>query len=310
MKYFLFSCFLYPTLLLAQTSVSPSLLDKTVQIEGFGNIKYREPVVANDEFPILLVHGIYGGASHRTFKEILPLLDQAGQKVFVLDLPGSGDSEKPKRPYKMDDLDLFVERFIDTVIKDRTTIVAESLMTASALKVAALRPDLVRRLVLLNPSGVSSLNNPPSKREQQLYDRLYSDDAASTQFYQNLLVDNSLRYFLKFAFYDDSLVNESLLNDFREMKNNTDQKYLTISFVGGQLFRAFKDSAEQVFVPALLVFGSEYENFGDNKAATAADFKAIRADFEYLEIMNSGASVQREKPQETATAIINFAVKD
>ena len=161
MKYFLLSFLIYPTIVLAQTSVSPSLLDKTVQIQGFGKIKYREPVVANDEFPILLIHGVYGGASHRTFREILPLLDQANQKVFILDLPGAGDSEKLKRPYKMEDLDLFVERFIDTVIEDRTTIVAESLMTASALKVASQRPDLVRRLVLLNPSGVSSLNNPP-----------------------------------------------------------------------------------------------------------------------------------------------------
>jgi pimeloyl-ACP methyl ester carboxylesterase len=310
MKYLLLICLLYPLTTLAQTSGSPSLLDKTVQIEGFGNIKYREPVVTNDKFPILLIHGIYGGASHRTFKEILPLLDQAGQKVFILDLPGTGDSEKPKRPYKMDDLDLFVERFIATVIKNRTTIVAESLMTASALKVASLRPDLVRRLVLLSPSGVSSLNSPPSAREQQLYDRLYSDDAASTQFYQNLLVDNSLKYFLKFGFYDDSLVNENLLNDFRVMKNNIEQKYLTISFVGGQLFRSFKDSADQVFVPALLVFGAEYENFGDNKVSTAADFKAIRPDFEYLEIIKCGASVQREKPRETATAIIDFAVED
>lgn len=258
----------------------------------------------------MLVHGIYGGASHRTFKDLLPLLDQAQQKVFILDLPGVGDSEKPKRPYKMEDMDLFVERFIETVIQDRTTVVAESLMTASALKVGALRPDLVRRLILLNPSGVSSLNNAPSSREQQLYDRLYQDEVASTQFYQNLLVDNSLRYFLKFGFYDDSLVNENLLNDFREMKTNIEQKYLTLSFVGGQLYRSFKDSADQVFVPALLIFGAEYENFADNKAATAADFKNIRPDFEYLEIEKCGSSVQREKPQEVANAIINFAVKD
>jgi hypothetical protein len=61
MKYFLLSCILYPTLVWARTSESPSLLDKTVQIQGFGSIKYREPVVTNDEFPILLIHGIYGG---------------------------------------------------------------------------------------------------------------------------------------------------------------------------------------------------------------------------------------------------------
>ncbi len=310
MKNVLLSLILLPFFSFASPELSPSLLDRTAQIEGFGAIKFRAPIVKSDAFPILLVHGVYGGASHRTFRQILPLLDQANQNVYILDLPGVGDSEKSKRPYKIEDLDLFLERFIATVVKERTTVVAESLMTASALKVSSLRPDLIRRLILLNPSGVSSLDSPPSGREQQLYDRLFNDEVASTQFYQNLLVDNSLKYFLRFGFYDDSLVNESLLNDFRVMRENIDQKYLTLSFVGGQLYRPFKDSSENSFVPTLLIFGKEYENFGDNKASTASDFKAIRPDFEYLEIEKSGSSVQREKPVETTQAILNFSVKD
>jgi pimeloyl-ACP methyl ester carboxylesterase len=310
MKTWILALLLSPALAFAQTSFSPSLLDQTVQVPGFGAIRYRAPVVSNQEFPILLVHGVYGGASHRTFREILPLLDADQQRVYIVDLPGAGESDKPKRAYKIEDLDLFLEKFIETVIKSRTTVVAESLMTASALKVSALRPDLVRRLVLLNPSGVSSLNSAPSVREQQLYDRLFLDETASTQFYQNLLVDNSLRYFLRFGFFDDARVDEALLNDFREMRSNIDQKYLTISFVGGQLYRSFKDSADQAFVPALLVFGAEYENFGDNQAAKASEFKALRPDFEYLEIPSCGASVQREKPRETASAIVQFAVRD
>lgn len=310
MKHLFLSILLLPFLAIAESSVSPSLLNQTVTIEGFGDIRYRAPIVENDEFPILLVHGIYGGASHRAFRQILPLLDQAKQRVFILDLPGVGESTKAKRAYKMEDLDLFLEKFIDAVIKERTTVVAESLMGSSALRLSSLRPDLVRRMVLLNPTGVFSLNSPPSQREQQLYDRLFNDDVASTQFYQNLLIDNSLRYFLKFAFFNDSLIDDTVLNDYRVMREVTDQKYLSISFVGGQLYRPFKEAAENVFVPALLVFGAEYENFGDSKAAKASDFKKIRPDFEYLEIEKCGASVQREKPDETVRAILNFSVRD
>lgn len=315
MRKFLIALLLSPALSLADTggsqpSISPSLLDASVQIEGFGSIRYRAPIHQSDEFPILLVHGVYGGASHRAFRDLLPLLDAAKQKIYIVDLPGAGESAKPKRPYAMADLDLFLERFIETVIADRTTVVAESLMTASALRVASLRPDLVRRLVLLSPTGVSSLNALPSQREQQLYDRLYNDEVASEEFYKNLLVDNSLRFFLRFGFFDDSLVNESLLNDYRVMRENIDQKYLTISFVGGQLYRPFVEAVQNVFVPTLMVFGAEYENFGDNKASTAADFKKIRPDFEYLEIPKSGSVVQREKPADTAAAILSFTVRD
>lgn len=315
MKKILLLVFLFPVLSysdenLQNSSISPSLLNETVQVSEFGDIRIRRPLEGSTGLPILLVHGVYGGASHRTFKELLPLLDQAGHAVYILDLPGAGESAKPKRPYKIEDFDLFLNKFLNEVIQKRTTIVAESLLSASALKVASENPNLVRRLVLLSPSGINSLHVPPSEREQKLYDRLYADENASDAFYQNLLVDNSLSYFLKFGFYDDSLVNESLLNDFRIMRENKEQKYLTLSFVGGQLYRPFEDSARNVFIPVLNVFGKNYEGFADNQPATAEMFKKVRPDFEYIEIENCGSSVQREKPVEVARAISQFVIED
>jgi pimeloyl-ACP methyl ester carboxylesterase len=307
---FLFPFFALANEPLSNPSISPSLLNETVQVTGFGGVRVRKPLPGTTGFPILLVHGVYGGASHRSFRELLPLLDQAGQAVYIVDLPGAGESDKPKRAYKIEDLDLFVSQFISEVIQKRTTVVAESLLSASGLKVASLRPDLVRRLVLLSPTGLNSLNLPPSEREQKLYDRLYADEVASDNFYQNLLIDNSLNYFLKFAFSDDSFVNESLLNDYRVMRDNFLQKYLTISFVGGQLHRPFAESAQGVFIPVLSIFGKNYEAFADSKISTAEMFKNVRPDFEYLEIENCGSSVQREQPSEVAKAIIEFSVED
>ncbi|MFN3696626.1 MAG: alpha/beta fold hydrolase [Pseudobdellovibrio sp.] len=294
----------------ASHSVSPSLLNETVQVSGFGDIRIRRPLPDAKGFPVLLVHGVYGGASHRAYRELLPILDKAGLAVYILDLPGAGESSKPKRPYKIEDFDLFLNTFLSEIVQKRTTVVTESILSSSGLKVASDRPDLVRRLILLSPTGVNSLNLPPSEREQKLYDRLYADEAASDAFYQNLLIDNSLNYFLKFAFYDDSLVNESLLNDYRVMRDNKDQKYLTLSFVGGQLYRPFTESSRNVFVPVLGLFGKNYEGFADNQPSTAEMFKKLRPDFEYVEIENCGSSVQREQPNEVAKAIIEFHVVD
>lgn len=291
-------------------SMSPSFLNETAQVTGFGDIRMRRPLPGSTGLPILLVHGVYGGASHRSFRELLPLLDRAGQAVYVVDLPGAGDSAKPKRAYRIEDLDMFVTNFIQEVIGQRTTVVAESILSASALKVSSDRPDLIRRLVLLSPTGVNTLHQPPTEREQKLYDRLYADENASDIFYQNLLTDNSLNFFLKFAFYDDSLVNENLLNDYRVMRQNKLQKYITISFVGGQLYRPFAESARGVFAPVLAIFGKNYESFADSPISTANQFKEIRPDFEYLEIESSGASVQREKPEQVAAAIVGFNLND
>jgi len=287
-----------------------SLLDQSTEVSGFGNIKYRAPVVESHEPPIVLFHGVYGGASHRTWRQLLPLLDAAGKAVYVMDLPGVGESDKPKRAYSLADFDLFVERFLEEVVGERANLVSESILSNGVLRVASLRPDLVRRVVTLNPSGVGSLVDPPSPREQGLYNRLFNDDAGAIEFYQNLLNPNSLEFFLKFSFFDDSLIDEELLADFSILKDNVDQRYLTLSFVGGQLYRSFEESSKNIFVPVMAIFGAEYEPFQDNPISRAEDFQAIRPSFEYVEIEESGSSVQREKPEDTAQKIIEFTVLD
>ena len=94
------------------------------------------------------------------------------------------------------------------------------------------------------------------------------------------------------------------------MRSILEQRFLTLSFVGGQLYRTFEESSNGVFLPVLAIFGQEYEAFQDNIIDTAADFKQVRPFFEYLEIPLSGASVQREAPQATAKAIVDFLVVD
>ena len=291
-------------------SLPGSLLNADAKVTGFGNIRFRAPLQGTTGSPIVLIHGIYGGASHRTFRKLLPLLDQAGARVFILDLPGAGESDKPRRFYTIEDLDLFVENFLAEVVKERATVVTESLAGTAALKVSSLRPDLIRRLVLVNPTGVNSLASAPSQRETRLFDRLSNDDAALLAFYDNLLNDNSLRFFLKFGFFDDSLVDEALLDDFRVMKPNVDQRFISLSFVSGRIYRSFEESSQNVFVPVLALFGAEYENFQETKPSTAADFRAIRPQFDYVEIARSGSSVQREKPEEVAREILIFSEED
>ena len=227
----------------------------------------------------------------------MPLLDAAGKRVYLMDLPGVGESDSPKRPYSIEDFDLFVERFLEEVVKERANIISESILSNSVLNVAANRPELVRRVITINPSGVYSLNEGPSAREQALYDRLYNDDEAATLFYKNLLSPNSLRFFLAFGFYDDSKIDENLLQDFLVMKDRVNQRFLTLSFVGGQLYRTFEESSTGVFLPVLALFGEKYENFQDNRIARKEDFEAIRPYFTYKEISNSGSSIQREIPR-------------
>lgn len=310
MKSMLFILLVLFQLTPAQAKNGESLLDNFTEVSGFGKIRYRAPLENTSGSPIVLIHGIYGGASHRTYRKLLPLLDKAGKRVFILDLPGTGESDKPRKFYTIEDVDLFVENFLAEVVRERATVVTESLAGTSALKVSSKRPDLIRRLVLLSPTGINSLATGPSTREQRLFERLSQDDAGLIAFYENLLNDNSLRFFLKFAFYDDSLVDEDLIADSRVMKSNIDQRFISLSFVSGQIYRSFEESSRDIFIPVLGIFGKEYENFQETKPSTAADFRKIRPQFDYIEIPLSGSSVQREKPEVVAQEIISFSEED
>ena len=142
-----------------------SALDRQVRLPGFGNIAYRAPLVGKRGPVVVLVHGIFAGSTHRSFNELLPLLDAADARVYAGPARAPA-SESPKRAYSMAVLDQFVETFLDQVVREPATLVAESLLTGSALQVAALRPDRVKSLVLLSPTGAVNLASPQPRRDE------------------------------------------------------------------------------------------------------------------------------------------------
>jgi pimeloyl-ACP methyl ester carboxylesterase len=285
-----------------------SSLDRRVNLPGFGNIAYRAPLPRTRGPIFVLVHGVFAGATHRSFNELLPPLDAAGARVYTLDLPGTGQSDSPKRAYSMALLDQFVETFLDQVVDAPATLVAESLLGGTALKVAALRPDLVARVALLSPTGVVNLESPPGADATSLYNAVYSNDGVGLLFYQTLLSDLSLRFFLGRTYLDKSKLTEALLDEYRLARRQLGQRWISFSFVGGQLHRKFADVAPAVRVPVLALFGKQAESPGPTgRADNATDFAAIRSDFEYQVIDGAGLNVHREKPDVVAERLLAFA---
>lgn len=285
-----------------------SRLDKKIQMQGFGEVSFRGPKSRNGGEKIVLVHGIYAGSTHITWRDILPLLDKAGLQVFIVDLPGVGDNGiLEKRNYSMELFDQFITNFLEDVVKGPATLVAESLLTSSILKVAGDRPDLVKGLVLLSPTGINSLASG-SPAQEQLYQRLFNNDIFSDSFYKSIFTEQNLRFFLEKTVYDDSLINETRIKETQLAGQNPAQKWITISFIGGQLTRSFRDASRLVNVPTLMVFGKEAESSGsdDELLEKPEEFLKIRPDFELATIPFCGQSVHREKPELTKNLIINF----
>jgi pimeloyl-ACP methyl ester carboxylesterase len=292
-----------------------SQLNRSVELGEFGRIAYRAPMNNAKTTPIVLFHYIYGGVSHRDYRELLPLLDQAGAPVYIVDLPGVGQSDKPKTRYTLDTLDRFINQFLVQVVGRPAHVVAAGTTTLSALSVAAQHPDLVKSLVLISPTGVKQAASPPSPERTAAYDQLFQTDDAAT--WVNLLTPEVIRSFDQsesvfsqpafLAANGDRLVEERLIQ-----RSNLGQRWISYAFIFGQLFRPFAEASAEVKVPVLGIFGDDYKTSQGPDGPpivpeTAADFQQIRPEFKYLEVPNARLSVQREQPDAVAQAIINFS---
>lgn len=88
---------------------------------------------------------------------ILEALMTGGISVFCLDLPGFGKSELPAHPFTVGDYAAVVKEFIDKLQLEKVTLVGHSFGGRVAIKVAALFPDVIQKLVLVDSAGLRTL---------------------------------------------------------------------------------------------------------------------------------------------------------
>ena len=120
-------------------------------------------IVAGDGEPLLLFHGL--GASVATWRDNIGPLSKVF-RVYGIDLPGHGNSDKPDMNYSADTLAQFALRLIDTLGLDRPSIIGNSVGGALGLMLALGHPERVSGLVLVDSASLG--------REISMYLRLVS----------------------------------------------------------------------------------------------------------------------------------------
>ncbi len=115
----------------------------------------------------IFVHGL-GGSIESWTDNIDGLSKEI--RVIALDLPGFGQSDKPRMNYTIKFYRDFLASFIEQ-LQLRATLVGSSLGGQIAAELAIARPDLVQRLVLISPAGAlpaSFKGSPALKRYVQV----------------------------------------------------------------------------------------------------------------------------------------------
>jgi pimeloyl-ACP methyl ester carboxylesterase len=99
--------------------------------------------------PLVLVHGL--GGSHLNWESVAPLLARH-HRVFAVDLVGFGLTPLASRRATVDTQRRLMRRFVDDVVGVPAVLMGNSMGGLIALVTAADHPDLVSRLVLVNPA--------------------------------------------------------------------------------------------------------------------------------------------------------------
>ncbi len=173
-----------------------------------GELTYRvagEP----DAPPLLLVHGIYAGASSYEYrKNFFELAKEF--RVYALDLLGCGLSDKPKRRYEPEDVAAQVEDFAREEIGAPTYLISSSLSAALLVPVAVRSPRLFKRLVLICPTGLGTLDRPSGRLGDAVYG-LFRTPVLGDSLYHAIVSRRGIRYYLgKVAYHYPKFVTDEL----------------------------------------------------------------------------------------------------
>ena len=108
--------------------------------------------------PVVLVHGIYAGASSYEYRKLFPLLVLAHHRVVAFDLLGCGLSDRPNLGYSAD---LFTELVIDALAEvggtGPVTVIGSSLGAAFAIRAAARSTQRIANIVAICPTGLGGV---------------------------------------------------------------------------------------------------------------------------------------------------------
>ncbi|HYE14770.1 MAG TPA: alpha/beta fold hydrolase [Pyrinomonadaceae bacterium] len=207
--------------------------------------------------PVLFVHGIGAGARsfmwRRNFEPISRDL-----RAYAIDLLGFGYSDKPPTaPYSSD---LYVE-LISDFLRERVgrpaAIVAHTLSAAFAVRVADESPELVSSLVLVSPTGASSLSARPGMAGAAFYGLLHSP-VLGTSFYNAVTSERSIRdYARKQLFYQKRFATPRLVAHYYAVSHLPGAQHAATAFISGYMNTDIREAFARLRQPVTIAWGRQ-----------------------------------------------------
>jgi pimeloyl-ACP methyl ester carboxylesterase len=248
--------------------------------------------------PVLLVHGVYAGASAYEWRHVAAEL-ATDHLVAAVDLPGFGASERPPLRYDSEAYVRFLSGFCERMFAQPPVVVASGLSAAFAVAAASAEPRFASRLVLCCPTGMEPLGAGPSLRRAAIQTALMlpgMGDMAVLLLGRRRTVDRFVR---NYTYFDDSRLEPDAIRYLRAQILRPGSRFSLAAFLAGALDCQIRAEMAGLEIPVDIVWGRQAEF---TPLEQAADFLEALPSTRLHVIERCGNSPHLERPHEFLAA--------
>ncbi len=260
---------------------------------------------AGDGPPLLLLHGIGGGASSYYWSRVAPLLT-GGHRVVAPDLVGWGASEHPDHPVLFDTYAAQVEDLLEELGPD-VVVVAQSLLAGVSAAVAVRRPGSVAGLAMLAPTGGKDFGEDQfGPVVRATLSRAAGTPVLGEVLYRAVFHRRAAiaRWFTSRGFLDPSAVPDDVVDAGHASARRSGASRSALPFLSGELRFDISPYLRALPVPAVMLWGEQEQQI---PAWVRARLERLNPAIGSVRIAGARSNMELEQPEQVAAVIRRFS---
>ena len=243
--------------------------------------------------PILFIHGIHAAAWSYEWRHNVDYLAR-DHTVYTIDLLGFGRSDRPPMRYTARTYIALISDFVAQVVGGSCVLVANSLSAAYAIVLGARDPQRFPALVLIQPTGLTRLNDASGVGGDA--GRMAIDSpVVGTAAFNALASRRNIRRWLEEAYADNTLVTRELVDTAYEVSHQRGARHAPAAFIAGHLNIDIRRALRRLHQPALLFWGEEAQIA---PVEEIRGFRSVKPDFDVHILSPAGDLPQDERPDD------------
>lgn len=268
-----------------------------------GNVYYN---VCGNGKPLLLIHDLNVFSSSNDWSDVIKILSKY-YKVYTIDLPGCGRSDKPAITYTNYLYVQMLNGFIKNIIKEDTLIVSSGRSATFALMADSFNNDFITSIIMINPPSVSSQKRQPGKQAKVLSVLSGIPVIGRTCYYIATNRTNTEYYLTEKCFYNPFHMKQHHVKDAYQASHYQKGKgrYLYASLEGNYVNADITKVLEKREKNTVLLVG-EHEN-GANEIIRS--YKEITQNLIVRTVKDAKKLPQLEVPEEVCRIILDEMMK-